>query len=116
MKKKARTEKTQGSATTKEWGLEAVDPTVQDNEMDVSEEEEEAGVGLNLDKEMNNREEKASTTAKSSLGRRDGWVRGTPERKWTLLWIQQVRVVEREDRWFKSGVKEAIHVKLKKHL
>ena len=25
----------------------------------------------------------------------------------------QIRVVEREDRWFESGVKEAIHVKLK---
>ena len=28
----------------------------------------------------------------------------------------QVRVLEREDRWFERGVKEAIHITLKKHL
>ena len=41
----------------------------------------------------------------------------TPGRKW--LWFrntedEQVRVLEREDHWFKRGVKEAILVKLKK--
>ena len=27
----------------------------------------------------------------------------------------QMRIMEREDRWFERGVKEAIHVELKKH-
>ena len=38
----------------------------------------------------------------------------TPERKWTLLWRQPGGVLEREDRWFGRGIKEAIHVKLEK--